>query len=139
MTNTEGFIHHHQLLYVHPLLVLLFIVKILILMILLGSIFIVNCNSKLLNGHDILLCYCLCCFPSAVCCAIFYYVIVCVAAVLLLFHLLIYFYISILSIYLFCGLDLYQVQPFQSSLHIGFTIFNFAYTFKFGQTKYKNL
>ena len=90
-------------------------------MTLLALIFIVNWNFKLLNLHSILLCYyCLCC-----CCPLIIIMIIICLLLLLFTHFFVYSFIFIiLSVYLFCGLDLYKVQYFKSSSHKRFTTFH---------------
>ena len=90
-------------------------------MILLVLIFIVNRNFKLLNRHSILL---LCALTILLSVFFLYYYCLrycCYCYLLIIIYLFIYLFIFITSsICLFCGLDLYEVQPFKSSPHIRF-------------------
>ena len=99
-------------------------------MILLVLIFIVNRNFKLLNWHSILLLLFVL-LPFAFCNFLLLLLLLLLFTYYyyyLLTYLLIYLLIFIiLSIYLFCGLDLYKVQPFKSSTHIRFTTVYIAY------------
>ena len=104
-------------------------------MTLLALIFIVNWNFKLLNLHSILLCYyCLCC-----CCPLIIIMIIIYLLLLLFTHFFVYSFIFIiLSVYLFCGLDLYKVQYFKSSPHKDILHF-ILNAFKICKMKYVNL
>ena len=102
-------------------------------LILLVLIFIVNWNFKLLNLHSILLLL----RAIAILLAIFFAILLsnnycCIVVIYLLLLLFTHlftdlFIFTVSSIYLFCGLDFYKVQPFKSSPHIRFTAVYIAY------------
>ena len=134
MINSERFIYHHQVLYVHPVLFLLSTFKGYSIDTILRDFISadIHCQSKLLSYwiDTVFYCYyCLCCCHllsviSLLLLLLFTYYYY----YLLTYYLLIYLLIFIISsTYLFCGLDLYKVQPFKSSPHIRFATVYIAY------------